>query len=112
MSLGIDKPWQPLTAGAVKRVQGQLGVYQLGDASGNVVYVGYAGGRSLFGLRSELEKHLGDPSAEGRKAQFRFEVNMQYLTRYKELLMWHRAQAGDLPELNRGEPVGRLGRLG
>jgi hypothetical protein len=108
MSLDIDKPWQSLTAENVRRLQGQLGVYQIADAAGRVVYVGYAGGKSLFGLRSELEKHLGNPA----KAQFRFEVNMQYQTRYRELLMLHVSTHGELPELNRGEPVGRLGRLG
>lgn len=108
MSLDIDKPWQALNAENTHRLQGQLGVYQIADAAGKVVYVGYAGGKSLFGLRSELEKHVGNPA----KAQFRFEVNMQYQTRYRELLMLYVSTHGDLPELNRGEQVGRLGRLG
>ncbi len=108
MSLDIDKPWLALTAENVHRLQGQLGVYQIADRAGNVLYVGFAGGKSLFGLRGELEKLVGNPA----KAQFRFEVNMQYQTRYRELLMFHVSTHGELPELNRGEPVGRLGRLG
>ena len=108
MSLDIDKPWQALSAENAGRLQGQLGVYQIADGSGKIVYIGYAGGKSLFGLRSELEKHVGNPA----KTQFRFEVNMQYQTRYRELLMLHVLTHGELPELNRGEQVGRLGRLG
>lgn len=106
VKLHLDKPWLGLTPERVARLPGQMGVYQLADESGRVVYIGFAGGRSLFGLRSELEKRLG--SAAG----FRYEVNNQYQTRWRELLMLHRAEHGDLPELNRREPVPKLGRLG
>ena len=58
MSIRLEKPWIELTPEAVKALPGQLGVYQLADASGCVVYIGFAGGRSLFGLRSELERAL------------------------------------------------------
>ena len=108
MKLRLDKPWLELNAEAVARVPGQLGVYQLADFAGELIYIGYAGGKSLFGLRSELQRHLGAAPA----AHFRFEVNMQYLTRYKELLMLHRADHGQLPAMNATEPPVRLGRLG
>ena len=83
-------------------------VPQLADAHEGVLYIGYAGGKSLFGLRSELQRHLGNTTA----VLFRFEVNMQYLTRHKELLMLHKADHAQLPAMNAAEPPVRLGRLG
>ncbi|MFQ5381939.1 MAG: hypothetical protein ACE5EF_10005 [Dehalococcoidia bacterium] len=108
MRLRLDKPWIPLEPEAVSRLPGQLGVYQIADAEGSVTYIGVAGGRSLFGLRGEVEKHLGDPG----KSFFRVEVNQQYETRWRELLMLHRTDHGDVPVLNHGESLPRLGRLG
>lgn len=106
MKLHLDKPWLPLTAEQVGRLSGQMGVFQLADDGGRVTYIGFAGGKSLFGLRSELQKRLGTA------AQFRYEVNNQYQTRWRELLMLHNAATGRLPELNRNEPTPKLGRLG
>lgn len=104
--LFLAKPWMELEPGTVARVPGQLGVYELGDDAGRTLYVGVAGGRSRFGLRGELERHL-----EGPAVNFRYEVNMQYETRYRELLMAYVARDGDLPPLNRAERLPRLGRL-
>jgi len=106
--LRLEKPWIPLQSAAVQRLPGQLGVYQIADERRRVIYVGVAGGKSLFGLRGEVEKHLDDAG----KRFFRVEVNQQYETRWRELLMLHRADHGDLPELNRGESLPRLGRIG
>jgi hypothetical protein len=106
--LEIRRPWQDLTGEAVARVQGQLGVYELADAAGRTVRIGYAGGKSLFGLRGELEARL----REGEATRFRYEVNTAYLTRYQELLMVYAARhGGELPPANRAAPPGRLGRL-
>jgi len=107
MSLRMNKPWIPLTPESVKRLSGQLGVYQIQDASGEVVFIGYAGGRSLFGLRGELGRQL---ASRGPGYSFRCEINMQYMSRYKELLMVHTAEHGDLPVDNRNFHP-RLGRL-
>jgi hypothetical protein len=109
MSIRMEKPWIELTPEAVRALPGQLGVYQLADAAGRVVYVGFAGGRSLFGLRSELERALGD--RPGGAVRFRTEVNQQYTTRYQELLMLHVADYGSLPVVNQADPPVRLGRL-
>ena len=109
MSIRMTKPWVELTPESVKALPGQLGVYQLADAAGTVVYVGFAGGRTLFGLRSELEKALAERL--GGATQFRCEVNQQYTSRYQELLMLHVADHGELPVLNRADPPVRLGRL-
>ncbi|HWZ42797.1 MAG TPA: hypothetical protein VNW97_04940 [Candidatus Saccharimonadales bacterium] len=104
----MNKTWTPLTPEKVQRLSGQLGIYQIQAPTGQTVFIGYAGGRSLFGLRGELTKELAsrDPGYS-----FRMEVNMQYMTRYKELLMVHAADHGELPLGNRESPAPRLGRL-
>lgn len=109
MQLHLDKPWIPVTPEALAKLPGQLGVYQLADASGVILKMGFAGGKSLFGLRSAIKNEAN--LVGSRAASFRYEVNMQYTTRYKELLMLHEAEHGDIPELNRDHRP-RLGRLG
>ena len=109
MSIRLEKPWTELTPEAVKALPGQLGVYQLADAAGRVVQIGFAGGRSLFGLRSELERALRERPAGA--VRFRVEVNQQYTSRYQELLMLHVADHGSLPVVNQENPPVRLGRL-
>lgn len=90
MSLAIGNAWQPVSS--VAELPGHMGVFELGDAQGTVLYVGFAGGRSRFGLRSAIADALQDwLGAE----QFRFEVNTAYLTRYQELVMVHRAAGRD-----------------
>jgi hypothetical protein len=109
MGIRLEKPWLPLGAETTRRLPGQLGVFELADAEGRVLHIGYAGGRSLFGLRSAVEEaRRRHPDA----ARFRYEVTMQYLSRYQELLMLHVADMGALPEGNAGERVrGRLSPL-
>jgi hypothetical protein len=107
MGVRLDKPWRALTQANVAALAAELGVYQLGDAEGRVVRIGYAGGRTLFGLRSELSAAL----AAGEAAKFRTEVTAQYLSRYEELLMVHVADFGALPPGNGADARRRLGRL-
>ena len=109
MAIRMTKAWSPLAADAIKKLPGQLGVFQLADAAGEIVYIGYAGGRSLFGVRSEVERAMQEKTAGA--TQFRVEINMQYTTRYQELLMAHVADHGDVPAGNKGGPLPRLGRL-
>ena len=104
----LDKPWQPLTPETAARLPGQLGVYQVADASGAIVFIGQAGARSPFGLRSELEREARE---RGPGHQFRVEVNMQYRTRWFELLMVHKADHDRLPTDNAKNPPPALGRL-
>jgi hypothetical protein len=103
----MTKPWTPLTPENVARLRAHMGVYQIQDASDQVVFIGYAGGKSLFGLRGELARAL---ERFGPNHSFRCEVNTQYLTRYKELLMVHQADHSGLPRENRTSPP-HLGRL-
>lgn len=84
-----------------------MGVYELSSPKGEVIFIGYAGGRSVFGLRGELEAKR--VASDDREAWFRFEVTTAYLSRYKEVLMVHFADHGSLPaENDAGEAVGRL----
>ena len=106
--LRLDKPWKPLTAEEAKRLPGQLGVYQIGNANGAVLYIGEAGARSPFGLRSEIQRQLGE---RGAGCQFRVEVNQQYRSRWFELLMVHQHDHGALPPDNAKNPPPVLGRL-
>lgn len=106
--LRLDKPWRPLTAEDVASLPGQLGVYQIADAGGIIVYIGQAGARSAFGLRSELQRELAE---RGPGCRFRVEVNMQYRSRWFELLMVHQADHGSLPSDNARNPPPNLGRL-
>jgi hypothetical protein len=109
MKLHLQKPWIALTPDAVQALPGQLGVYQLADAAERIVYIGFAGGRSLFGLRSELERVLKERI--GGACYFHYEINQQYASRFQELLMLHVADHGSLPIINQADPPARLGRL-
>ena len=109
MSIRMTKPWQALTEHNAAQLPGQLGTYQLADESGTVVLIGFAGGRSLFGLRGELMQRADKPPQGA--TQFRCEVNTQYQTRYRELLMLHVADYGALPVHNQADPPANLGRL-
>ena len=109
MSIRLTKPFQTLTAENLKPIQGQLGVYQLADANGAVFYIGYAGGRSLFGLHGELTREMEQQS--DNEIMFRCEVNMQYISRYEELLMLHKFDFGELPERVLREHPHEIGKL-
>lgn len=109
MGIRITKPFQPLTLESLKNVHAYLGVYHLAEPDGTIFYIGYAGGKSLFGLNSELKREM--EARAGKPAMFRYEVNMQYLSRHEELMMLHVADHGELPERNRRELKHKLGRL-
>lgn len=109
MAIRLDKDWTELTEENVQRLGGQLGVYQLGNDSGEILYIGVAGGRSLFGLRGEVGKALENPPAGATR--FRVEVNSAYLSRHLELLMAFKADHGRLPVANTDVDESRLGRL-
>lgn len=109
MAVRLDKPWVPLTAGNIGLVAGHLGVYQLGNDAGEIVYIGVAGGRSLFGLKGELTAALENPPAGA--TQFRVEVNMAYRTRHFELLQAYWSDHDALPVANTDVDTRSLGRL-
>jgi len=106
MQIRCTKPWLPIDAAALEALPGQLGIFELADAAGCVIFIGRADARSLFGLRSEVmrrAREIGDATA------FRYEVTTAYHTRHLELLMVHRADHAALPKYN--EPMPSLGTL-
>lgn len=109
MAVRLDKPWIALTAANVAKVTGHLGVYQLADAAGEIVYIGVAGGRAPFGLMGMLREALSMPPAAAQ--QFRYEVNMAYHSRYRELLQAYLHDYGCLPPGNTDIDATHLGRL-
>jgi hypothetical protein len=104
MAIRLQKPWQAIAS--AHQLPAQLGVFELADAAGAILCVGYAGGRSQFGLRGAVQAAAA--SVAGADS-FRVEVNTAYLTRYRELLMVYVADHGALPPANSPEPA--LGRL-
>lgn len=110
MQIRLTKAWRDLDEENVRALPGQLGVFELANDAGEVVLIGMAGGRELFGLRSALQRQL--PAKPGGAAWFRYEVNMQYQTRYRELLMAHVADHGRLPVANNPDEARSLGRIG
>ena len=93
MAVRLNKPWMDAAA-AMQQLHGQMGVFELADANGRVIFVGYAGGASLFGLHGEVARAFeANPEACG----VRVEVTTAYLSRYRELLMAHAADHGELP---------------
>ena len=101
----IRGEWQPLDEEHVAEVGGHMGVYELSRSERRaVVFIGYAGGRSVFGLRGELRDRLAQ-SRMAATVWFRCEITTTYLSRYKELLMVHVADHGSIPiENDRGDP--------
>jgi hypothetical protein len=109
MAVRLDKAWMRLTAENVAAMSAHLGVYQLANDTGEIVYIGVAGGRSPFGLKGALLDALQTPPVGA--CQFRYEVNMAYHTRYLELLQAYRHDFGRLPVGNVDVDERSLGRL-
>ncbi len=108
MAVRMHQAWVPITS-IETILRGQLGVYQLADAREQVLYIGFAGGRSLHGLRGEVSDRCAELSQRGLDiALFRHEVTTAYLSRYRELLMVFRADHGGLPQGNTDDLNGRL----
>lgn len=108
--LAIRSAWQPTTEAALAALPATLGVFEIASDDGEIQLIGYAGGRSLFGLRSSVTAALAHDSRTGLKV--RVEQNMQYISRWKELLMFHVSRHGALPPLNDTSDISKLGRLG
>jgi hypothetical protein len=104
----MDKAWIDMTDESVARMPGCTGVYQIANAGGEVLDIGYAGGRSLFGLRSELADQL---AALGSGRKFRYEVTAQYMSRFLELVNIAYADNGELPPLLTQRGVRATGRI-
>jgi hypothetical protein len=109
MAVRLSKAWIPLDREHVDEIAAHLGVYQLGDENGEIVYIGVAGGRSRFGLKGELSAKLADKAADA--TCFRIEINMSYRTRHLELLQAFVHDHGRLPAGNIDVDIAALGRI-
>ena len=109
MAVRLDKPWMPLTAENIRTLTGHLGVYQLANEAGDIVYIGVAGGRSLHGLKGHLSDAMDAPPAGA--THFRCEINMAYHSRYLELLQAYRYEHNRLPVGNVEVDERQLGRI-
>lgn len=116
----IAKPWQQPDPDALRQIPAVLGVYELADADGLLLYIGFAGGREPFGLRSKIARHFSDeelnPVLRERAALYRWQSTQQYTTERIERLMFYRRDHEErLPEGNAAgtwEDRPTLGRLG
>ena len=104
----LAKPWRDLDDAAIAALPGQLGVFEIGDAEGAVLELGFAGGNSRFGLRSAIAETA---AKHERAARFRYEVTMQYWSRFEELLAVYLADHGELPAGNADRGDRRVGRI-
>ena len=98
----IRKPWTKPSAESIHAIPAVVGVYEIADAEGNLLYIGQAGGREPFGLRTRIALHFGfdrggddaNPVLRERAAQFRWEANQQYTTKRLEMLMQYQLDEG------------------
>ena len=108
MGIRLEKPWQPLTSETVDALPAQMGVFHVADSDGQILTVGYAGARDLFGIRTALEREIERHGAAA--TQFRYEFTSNYRSRWDELLMLHLHDHGALPDHQAAE-ADRVGRL-
>ncbi len=115
----IRKPWTQFSAEAIRAIPAVVGVYEIADADGRLLYIGQAGGRERFGLRSRIASHFdgsdGNPVLRERGAQFRWESNQQYTSKRLEMLMqFQRDEGAQWPPGNAAgdwQDTPQLGRL-
>ena len=62
MSVRLEKPWMQFSKERISSLAGHLGVYQLGNAEKEIIYIGLADARSQLGLPGELENWFGEPT--------------------------------------------------
>ena len=56
MAVRLDKPWRDRHD--LVGVHGNLGVFQLADVDAQIIFIGFAGGNSRFGLKGEIRDAL------------------------------------------------------
>ncbi|MBI2887957.1 MAG: hypothetical protein HYY02_12205 [Chloroflexi bacterium] len=112
----IRMPWAEFDPANPRALSGSNGAYELEDAEGRVVYIGYAGGKDLFGLRGKIIRHFSDqepnPAIRGRVRRFHYEITSMWLSRWVELLGRYRENnGGRLPEGNVAAPEEHIPKL-
>ena len=81
--VGIRTAWRPLNEATMADIPVSLGVYEIADSDRHILELGYAGGRSTFGLRGEIRQRAAQ--LEGHLL-YRIEETSAYLSRHKELV--------------------------
>lgn len=94
MSIEIGKPWLRATPAELAAAPVGTGIYEVRDASGITIDIGYAGAREPFGLRSVLTA-IADAAEE--RIEFRYESHVQYMSRYVELVLDYKNRHGSVP---------------
>jgi hypothetical protein len=113
----LNKAWTNLHSAPLAQIPATMGVYELADEAGDILYIGRAGGREPFGIRGRITHHFSAAEQNaiiGKRARaFRYEVNTMYLSRFTELLTLYREEHGRLPPANEAEPqsIPTLGRF-
>lgn len=104
MRPAITKPWHQVGAHELEQAPVGTGVYEIRDPNGVTTDIGYAGARETFGLRSLLQRELGDGQHDGY--EFRWESHVTYMSRYVELVLEHMSRHdGQVPDRVRERPV-------
>jgi hypothetical protein len=102
----LNKPWTEASDDTLGHLPGALGVFELRSSAGEISFIGFAGGRTRYGLRSAITDSMNQLRAAGDTPDaFRYEVNQMYLTRYVEVLEKYIRAAGDIPPGNKAEGV-------
>ena len=100
----IVKSWMPLSRVEVNKVPERGGVYELGDARKEVIFVGKAGAGQL---RKQLASHIVDRKNSVIKARakyFRYEAGANVDSAHKTLLEgYKKTHGGRLPEANQSD---------
>ena len=104
MSIRLDKEWIALSE-AMRRLKGNMGVFQLADSNKEIIYIGFAGAKSHFGLKGEV---LKSSEQFDETAFVRWEVTTGYWSRYKELMMIYQFDHEQDPKENKTINLGRL----
>ena len=94
----IGKQWWPFVERIVRIDWDEPGVYELGDDTGTVVYIG-----SSEEVKKRLEEHLREPDSScirRNATQYRVEYTHEYETRERELYRLHVATFGKPPRCN------------
>ncbi|MFH1741710.1 MAG: hypothetical protein ABIH23_22110 [bacterium] len=100
----IVKSWMPLARTETNKVPERGGVYEIGDAGQNVIYVGKA---EAGQLRKQIGSHIMDRSNPVIKAKakfFRFQITPNVSNEHKALLEGFKKSHGNrLPEGNQAD---------
>ncbi len=100
----ITSQWWTFTETVINLDKNQSGVYELGDASGSVVYIG-----STNGMKRRLLEHLNEPATtciKRRTTKYRIEYTANFARREQELYDEHVRIHRAAPACNDVRPAG------